>query len=109
MFIWILWVYFGSVPTLMDLLSHPDNRPVVFDLYKSGEKERYDQEKFGLLINRDKASKAYKKLLKKAKKGQRSIYYIDRMGHSNQGHYFKFYKNLKLEDKKDIIEYLKTL
>ena len=112
--LWGIWSRFpylhnASVPTLMDLLTVSSKRPVVFDLFKSGEKERFDEQRLGLKINRDIKSSKYKKLLRKAKKGKRSIYYTGRVGHKNIGHEFRFYKKLTLENKKDLIEYLKTL
>ncbi len=112
--LWGVWSRFpylhnGSVPTIMDLLTLPKDRPEVFDLYKSGEKERFDEAKLGLKIERDTSSKNYRKLLRKAKKGKRSIYYTQRAGHSNQGHAFSFYKQMTQEDRLNLIEYLKTL
>ena len=112
--LWGVWARFpylhnGSVPTLMDLLSHPDQRPIAFDLYRSGEKDRYDQKLFGLNVKRDTSSRDYKRMLRKAKKDKRNIYYTGRLGHSNQGHYFGYFKDFSLQDKKDIIEYLKSL
>jgi hypothetical protein len=41
--------------------------------------------------------------------GDRFIYDINRPGHSNQGHYFKFFETLTIDNKLDLIEYLKTL
>lgn len=112
--LWGIWARFpylhnASVPTLMDLLSHPNQRPRVFNLYRSGEKDRFDQVRLGLKVNRDQESSHYKKMLKKAKKGKRSLYLTSRTGHSNQGHYFDFYKTMSEQDKLDVIEYLKSL
>lgn len=112
--LWGIWSRFpylhnGSVPTLMDLLSTSSQRPEIFNLYLSGEEHRFDQQNLGLKINRDINSKSYKNLLRQAKRGQRSVYSTQRVGHSNKGHDFGFYKNLSIEDKKDLIEYLKTL
>tara|TARA_Y100000768_G_scaffold384729_1_gene369347 strand:+ start:263 stop:1624 length:1362 start_codon:yes stop_codon:yes gene_type:complete len=112
--LWGIWSRFpylhnASVPTLMDLLSPGSTRPVVFDLNDAGERERFDEQNLGLKVNRDKKSWKYKMMAYQAKKGKRSIYDTSRDGHGNQGHEFKFYKDLTLEDKKDLIEYLKTL
>lgn len=112
--LWGIWSRFpylhnGSVPTLMDLLSPANSRPEVFDLHLAGEKHRFDEKNFGLKIKRDTNSKDYKKMLRKAKRGKRHIYYTQRVGHSNQGHEFGFYNKLSEQDKKDLIEYLKTL
>lgn len=112
--LWGVWSRFpylhnGSVPTLMDLLNPASKRPQIFDLKFSGEKERYDAENFGLKINRDTKSREYQKLVRKAGNGSRHIYDVKRVGHSNQGHEFGFYKKLTKQDKEDLIEYLKTL
>ncbi len=112
--LWGVWARFpylhnGSVPTLMDLLSPAATRPDFFDLYRAGEADRFDANHLGLLIERGPNSPEAKKLLKRAKRGDRRVYYTKRDGHSNKGHEFRFYKELSPEDKKDIIEYLKTL
>ena len=91
-------------------LNHKsENRPKVFDLKRSGDKDRFDEKKLGLLVNRDLNSKSYKKLAKKAKRGNRSIYDTSRDGHMSIGHEFNFYKEMDEEIKKNLIEYLKTL
>lgn len=112
--LWGVWSRFpylhnASVPTIMDLLSTASERPKIFDLYRAGEKDRFDTESLGLKVERNLNSKKYKENEMLARKGKRSIYYIERVGHSNEGHDFGFYKEFSLEDKKDIIEYLKTL
>ncbi len=112
--LWGVWSRFpylhnGSVPTLMDLLNESSKRPKVFSLQLAGEKHRYDEENFGLKINRDTKSKSYKKLARQARRGKRSVYSTDRVGHLNSGHEFGFYKKLTIQNKKDLIEYLKTL
>ena len=93
----------------MDLLNESSKRPKVFSLQLAGEKHRYDEENFGLKINRDTKSKSYKKLARQARRGKRSVYSTDRVGHLNSGHEFGFYKKLTIQNKKDLIEYLKTL
>jgi hypothetical protein len=112
--LWGIWSRFpylhnGSVPTLMDLLTEAGQRPAIFDLRNSGEKERFDSARLGLNIERDTNSKVYKELQRKAQRGHRTIYDTNRVGHNNQGHDFAFYKMLSIEDKKDLIEFLKTL
>lgn len=112
--LWGVWSRFpylhnASVPTLMDLLSPVNERPVVFDLYRAGEKERFDEKNLGLLIERNKSSRDYKKLARQASRGDRKIYDVSRVGHSNVGHEYSFYKELTKKDKEDLIEYLKTL
>ncbi|MCT4641574.1 MAG: hypothetical protein N4A33_04700 [Bacteriovoracaceae bacterium] len=109
--IWSRFPYLhnASVPTLYDLLSSSKDRPIVFDLYKSGQRNRFDEKKGGLLVNRDINSSSYKRLLKNAKKGKRFIYYTGRVGHGNFGHEYSFYSKLNHEDRIALIEYLKTL
>lgn len=112
--LWGIWSRFpylhnASVPTLMDLLNPASERPVIFNLKLSGERHRFDEEKLGLKVLRDTNSKEYKKMARLGKRGKRYIYDTNRDGHSNIGHEFKFYSKLSLEDKKDLIEYLKSL
>lgn len=112
--LWGIWARFpylhnGSIPTLMDLLSYSKDRPKFFNLHLSGEKERFDEQRLGLKINRDTNSKEYKKMARAAKRGKRHIYSTQRVGHLNTGHEFGFYKKLTEQDRKDLIEYLKSL
>jgi hypothetical protein len=107
--IWARFPYLhnGSVPTLWDLLTHPDQRPQAFSLVDAGEKHRFDEEKLGLTLERTAAGQA--SLLKEAQKGNRQIYFTERNGHSSQGHWFKFSDGLTSADKKALIEYLKSI
>lgn len=102
--LWGVWSRFpylhnASVPTVWDLLSHPDQRPKVFSLKNAGERERFDEEKLGL------TSVAVSAREKKS----RRIFDTSREGHSNQGHYFKSFEAFGQEEKRAIVEYLKTL
>jgi mono/diheme cytochrome c family protein len=100
--LWGVWSRFpylhnASVPTLYDLLSAPDSRPKVFSLKNAGERERFDEIKMGLTtVGFEKTSK-------------RQTYDTNRVGHSNEGHYFESFKSFTFENKIEIIEYLKTL
>jgi hypothetical protein len=101
--LWGVWARFpylhnGSVPTITDLLSHPDQRPKIFSLFKAGERERFDEKNLGII-----------KSIIDPRKSDRSTYDTSRSGHSNQGHYFKSFETLSPADKSDLIEYLKTL
>lgn len=109
--IWSRFPYLhnASVPTLYDLLSPASQRPTVFDLRESGEEYRFDKERLGLKVNRDPKSREYKDIKLRAKLGKRDVYTTERVGHSNQGHEFRFYSKLTHQDKLDLIEYLKTL
>jgi hypothetical protein len=108
--VWARFPYLhnGAVPSIYALLTAPDKRPKYFDLLASGSLDRYDQKTMGLtipLLN----SKADKELQKRVKEQDRSIFDTKRIGHSNQGHFFKFLEDWTEEDKLALIEYLKTL
>lgn len=110
--LWGIWSRFpylhnASVPTLYQLMIKPEKRSPIFSMYEAGDAHRFDKKNVGLTLF-DK--KEYPKALRKAKKGDRDIYYIKREGQSNSGHYFsKRFDPLSHEDKMAIIEYLKTL
>jgi hypothetical protein len=48
-----------------------------------------------------------KRFLAAAQKGERDVYSVAKLGHSNQGH--PFGTGLSEEEKRNLIEYLKTL
>ncbi|MBP9709018.1 MAG: hypothetical protein KBD78_15385 [Oligoflexales bacterium] len=106
--IWSRFPYLhnASVPSITALLTEEDQRPEVFSLKDSGEYYRFDQQRLGLTVANSDSS-AYKNLLKKAKTGDRSIFYAARNGHGNEGH--RFGTELSDEAKTALIEYLKTL
>jgi mono/diheme cytochrome c family protein len=111
--LWGIWSRFpylhnGSVPTLYHLLLPPNQRPSVFSMKDAGETYRFDQKHLGLTFPIAKSSN-WKKMLSKAKKGKRSLYYINRFGHSNKGHYFQEFQDFTHQDRLAIIEYMKTL
>ncbi len=111
--LWGIWSRFpylhnGSVPTLFDLMRSPDKRPKVFNMFDAGEAHRFDKNRVGLTTNKWGSSK-FKQEYRLARKGNRNIYYTDREGHSNSGHYYKFMKLYSDQDILSIIEYLKSL
>lgn len=109
--LWGVWSRFpylhnASIPNLYELFLPESERSEVFYMQDAGEAKRFDKNKVGLKTYN---KKDYKRALKKAKQGDRDIYYTKRTGHSNSGHYFDFMRDLSLEDRLDIIEFLKTL
>lgn len=91
--IWLRAPYLhnGSVPSLIDLLELPDRRPKIF--WRGYDV--YDQEKIGFLSDGDDARKF----------GFR--YDTSLPGNSNEGHLWGV--DLSADDKKALIEFLKTL
>jgi mono/diheme cytochrome c family protein len=85
------YLHNGSVPSLQDLLEKPENRPKVFwrgyDIY--------DQNKVGFISDNSQAQKIGFK------------YDVNQPGNSNQGHIYG--TDLPGDDKKALIEYLKSL
>ena len=107
--VWARFPYLhnASVPTLWDLLSPPEQRPRAFSLKDAGERYRFDDKKLGLTLPSD--AKELAKLQVQAKKGNRQVYSTERIGHSAQGHWFKFSGELTDHDKRNLIEYLKSI
>lgn len=105
--IWARFPYLhnGSVPSVAALLEKPAKRPKVFSLKDAGERKRFDAVTLGLTLPEDQEEE--EKLLKKARKGKRDVYYVGREGQSNQGH--DFHTDLSSAEKRALIEYLKTL
>ncbi len=95
------YLHNGSIPTLWDLLN-PTARPVLWKLDSNPDK--YDLTKVGVVSE----FQAKIKEEDKEKNTERSLYYDTRIsGHSNQGHTFA--DGLSIEEKRDLLEYLKTL
>ncbi len=107
--IWARFPYLhnGSVPNIQALLSPASERPKQFSLSNAGELERFDSEKLGLTVQVSKDGKSLPKKTVTEKVNPRSIYDTSLVGQSNVGH--EFYTDLPDADKKDLIEYLKTL
>ncbi|KAJ8135901.1 hypothetical protein OY671_010886, partial [Metschnikowia pulcherrima] len=94
-----------SVPNVAALLTKPAERPTVWSSRDAGERSRFDERALGYtlpagFLERDA-------LGVEAKSGKRDVYTTERDGHSNQGH--DFYTDLSGDDKRAVIEYLKTL
>jgi hypothetical protein len=109
--LWGIWSRFpymhnASIPSLYQIFLKPSERDEIFYMQDAGEEYRFDKSYVGL---KSYDKKDYKKALRKAKKGNRDIYYTKRMGQSNQGHYFGFMDNLSHDNRMDMIEFLKTL
>jgi len=75
-------------------------------LMDAGEWRRFDPVRLGL--NKDARIKN-SQLLKLAQQNKRYIYDTKRVEHGNYGHYFAHFAQLTEKNKKDLIEYLKTL
>lgn len=95
------YLHNGSVPTLWDLLN-PESRP---SLWKAADDpELYDLVKVGMTYE-------FQPFIKKEDREintQRSLYYDTRMkGHSNVGH--PFASKLSVEEKRNLLEYLKSI
>lgn len=106
--IWARFPYLhnGSVPSIAALLTPPAKRPRAFSLRDAGDIERFDTSALGLTLPSAGSSEEYS-LLKEGAEGQRDVYSVDRVGHSNQGH--DFFTDLSNSEKGDLIEYLKTI
>ena len=104
--IWARFPYLhnASVPTLWHLLN-PTKRPAAFSVTDAGEEYRFDKRRVGLTVPND--ADAVVKLNARGQAGDRSVYFVDRSGHSNQGH--DFYSGIRDAEKWALIEYLKTL
>ncbi len=98
--VWASAPYFhnGSVPTLWHVL-HPDERPVVWKRTENG----YDREKGGLEI------KVLSRIPSRVKSaaGRRQYFDTRKQGKSAAGH--RFPDLLEPEEKRAVLEYLKTL
>jgi hypothetical protein len=106
--IWCRFPYLhnGSVPNILELLTEPAERAAVFDLRDAGELNRFDQLRLGLDVPPDDSA-AYRQLTDRAAGGARNVYDTSRLGHSNGGH--NFGTQLSPNEKRDLVEYLKTL
>lgn len=110
--LWGIWSRFpymhnGSIPNLYQVMLPPAQRSEIFEMTDAGEEHRFDKEKVGLTLytNSQRARK-----LRLAKGGNREIYWVQREGQSNVGHYYeKSFSKLNHSDRLALIEYLKTL
>lgn len=107
--IWARFPYLhnGSVPTLMDLLESPKNRPTIFSLDKSTEIEGFDPDKVGIKnVPRTEAARLAMVKRKRITK-DRGIYSVFDEGQKNIGHDYSGF--LSVIERKALVEYLKTL
>lgn len=110
--LWGIWSRFpylhnGSVPNLYEMMITPEERSPIFLMQDAGEEYRFNKQKVGLTAF---TKSEFPRMLRKAKRGDRDIYFVEREGQSNLGHYFpKSFGSLNHEDRLDLIEYLKTL
>ena len=120
--VWARFPYLhnGSVPTLDDLLSPPEERPQQFDLTLVETRKCFDPKRVGLLDspeckpNLRRWKMPAKPDVLEVRPRFRNVYDTRRIGHDNAGH--AFWRDaatgewtLSPEDRKAIIEYLKTL
>jgi len=106
--IWSRFPYLhnGSVPSLAALLTPEAQRPSSFSLRNAGEAERFDQTTVGLTVPKPKTPTAIFTAWA-GSIGSRSVFHTNRPEASNQGH--PFGTRLAPDEKRDLIEYLKTL
>jgi hypothetical protein len=104
--VWARFPYLhnASVPSLWAML-HPDERPEAFVLADAGERYRFDPENVGLTLPASADERA--DVERRARQGDMDVYWTQRPGQSNQGH--RFGANLTDVQKRDLIEYLKSL
>ena len=106
--IWARYPYFhnNSIPNLCALLSQPKHRPQIFWVGPADKKEHFDTDCVGYFV-RSKTPAQWKQ-------NPRQKYDTTRSGMGNSGHFQAFIdeageKLLTREQKKDLIEFLKTL
>jgi len=106
--IWARFPYWhnAAIPNIKVLLTPPEKRPEAFSLRDAGEAWRFDQKALGLALAPE-GSQEEKKLIRAGQNGDREVYWVGWIGHSNQGH--PFGTKLSDQEKQDLIEYLKTL
>lgn len=106
--IWARFPYLhnGSAPNIAALLERAQDRPVAFDLRDAGEVRGFDANRLGLNTPPNGSSEQ-RRLIERGIAGARDVYYTRRVGHSNQGH--EFGVHCTADEKRDLIEYLKTL
>ncbi|MBX9766126.1 MAG: hypothetical protein K2X47_02555 [Bdellovibrionales bacterium] len=107
--IWSRFPYLhnGSVPTLADLFLAPELRPRFWSLKDAGELYRFTKARVGLSI--PTSPPELQRLYARATRGDRDIYSVERVGHSNQGHWFAEMKEFSSRDIEAVVEYLKGL
>lgn len=104
--LWGIWSRFpylhnGSVANIADLLLPPEERPIYIDLVDIGERHRFSSQRLGATAT-SQADAA-----RRAQNKDRWVYNANRQGFSNAGH--DYGTDLPGQDKRALIEYLKTL
>jgi hypothetical protein len=100
------YLHNGSVPSLAAMLEAPERRPPAFSLAAAGEAARFDRTTVGLTLPAS-GTPAERRLLDRGGRGARDVYFTTRVGHGSHGHAFG--TRLSAAEKRDLIEYLKTL
>lgn len=106
--IWARFPYLhnGSVPTIMDLLKVPKNRPKYFSTADIEEEKGFDSELLGVKhVARDDVDEEH--MRRRHASGARDIYATTEYGQRNTGHDYGTY--LSKPEKEALIEYLKSL
>lgn len=106
--VWARFPYLhnGAAPNLRALLTPPAQRPRAWSLRDAGDAERFDAQALGLTMPAP-GSREEARLEARGRRGDREVYWIDRVGHANQGHEAGTW--LPEDEKHALIEYLKTL
>jgi mono/diheme cytochrome c family protein len=100
------YLHNASVPTVAALLRPAAERPRFFSLRDAGEASRFDPDALGLTLPKA-GSREERALGREARRGARDVYFVERPGHGNQGH--EFHTDMSDAERRDVIEYLKTL
>ena len=103
--IWARFPYLhnASVPTLYHLLLPDTERPKKFSLIDIGEEYRFDKKNVGLMLGN--AQSSFISVIDMDE--EKRQYDVEKLGQSNQGH--NYGTKLSEQDRKYLIEYLKTL
>ena len=109
--LWGVWSRFpymhnASIPSLYQVMLPPEKRSSIFSMLEAGEEHRFDKVHVGLTLFE---KRELPRMLRRAKRGDRDIYFIQREGQSNKGHYFDSFTKLSHQERLAIVEYLKTL
>ncbi|HEX4922506.1 MAG TPA: hypothetical protein VFV50_00400 [Bdellovibrionales bacterium] len=106
--VWARFPYLhnASVPSIAALLTPPHERPQLFALDDAGEAHRFDQETLGLTVPAKGSLHEYR-LKFRASQSDRAVYNTKHVGQTAVGHGFG--TTLTAGEKRDLVEYLKTL
>lgn len=106
--VWARFPYLhnASVPSVAALLTPPAERPKLFALDDAGEAHRFDQDTLGLTVPAKGSLQDYRLKLR-ASQNDRAVYNTKLVGQTAVGH--NFGTSLSAGEKRDLIEFLKTL